>query len=217
MSFVENVLRWVRHGRGASLSDRRAMPASTRLAEEAEYQPSSAGREEDDVRPRMDRSIEDLICVEEVSNARFFVNGMFQRRFGQDAPDYPRHFVAFYKTESTTMLPVAYVHYSRFDDSWLCGGLMMDNRAHRRISREDLRVIKKAGGVAELVMAWSFPQLRDAPAIWGYVGDKQSDVVTQRVGFVHTAIPCIMVVWNRALSEIEKQERLDRVVALGPF
>jgi hypothetical protein len=158
-----------------------------------------------------------IVCVEEVRDARFFVNGLFRRRFGSDAPDYPRHFVAFHADAPMRFTPLGYIHYSPFEDSWLCGGMVMDDRAYRRLPAHHRAAIRAAGGVAEIMLRDTFARLRDAPAIWGYVGDKLAEAVDRRVGFIDTGARHVMVVWNRELPDADKAERLAKVVALGPF
>jgi len=158
-----------------------------------------------------------VVCVEEVSNARFFINDLFRRRFGSNAPDYPRHFVAFHAASPHQYTAIGYVHFSPFEDSWLCGGMVMDDRAYRRIPAHHRAAIKGSGGVAEIMLKDTFARLRDAPAIWGYVGDKLAEAVDLRAGFVHTTAEHVMVVWNRELPIEEKAARLARVVTAGPF
>jgi hypothetical protein len=112
---------------------------------------------------------------------------------------------------------VGYIHYTRFEDSVLCGGMVIDDRLYRRIPSDHRRLIRAGGGIAEKMLRDSFARLRHVPAIWGYVGDKQAEEVDSRVGFRHTSHPHVMVVWNVELPESEKAARLERVIALGPF
>jgi hypothetical protein len=163
------------------------------------------------------RPIGSLLRIQEVTDARFFINALFRRRFGSDAPDYPRHFVAFYAASDTTYAAVGYVHYSPFDECWLCGGLVIDDRAYRRIPSQDREAIRESGGIAEIMLRDTFAGLRDATAIWGFVGDKQSEVVCRRAGFARTKDAHVMVVWNRALPDEEKAVRLARVIGIGAF
>jgi hypothetical protein len=162
-------------------------------------------------------SIDDIIRVEEVSDARYFVNALFRRRFGSDAPDYPRHFVAFHRASPSGFTALGYVHYSGYEDCWLCGGMVMDDRAYRRLSSNHRAAIKRSGGVAEIMLRTTFAKLKDAPAIWGYVGDKQAEVVDLRAGFIHTGRKHLMVVWNAELATEERERRIDKIAALGPF
>lgn len=171
-----------------------------------------------EVDPPIDaKSLDDIVRVEETRSAEFWAGDLFRRRFGGDPPDYPRHFVAFYRPTRTTYRSIGYIHYSPYEDCFLCGGMVMDDRAYRRIRSQHRTLIKAAGGVAEIMLRQTFAMLAHAPAIWGYVGDKQAEIVNSRVGFVHTHHPHVMVVWNRELPEEEKQARLQRIIALGPF
>ena len=162
-------------------------------------------------------SIDDIIRVEEVSDAEFFIGDLFRRRFHGDPPNYPRHFVAFYRPIRSRLEAVGFVHYLAFEDSYLCGGLVIDERRYRQMPTLHRKVIKAAGGIAEKMLRATFARLADAPAIWGYVGDALAEKVDLRAGFRHTTHQHIMVCWNKDLSPEEKEERLARVVALGPF
>ncbi len=162
-------------------------------------------------------SIDDIIRVEEVSDARYFVNALFRRRFGSDAPDYPRHFVAFHRSSPSEFTALGYIHYSGYEDCWLCGGMVMDDRAYRRLQGNHRAAIKQSGGVAEIMLRATFAKLKDAPAIWGYVGDKQAEVVDMRAGFIHTGRKHLMVVWNAELTPEERERRIEKIAALGPF
>jgi hypothetical protein len=163
------------------------------------------------------RSIGDILRVEETTSAEYFVGDLFRRKFGGDPPDYPKHFVAFYRAGRATYWPLGYVHYTSFEDTYLCGGMVMDDRLYRRAPNAHRKLIKEVGGVAEFMLRETFARLAHAPAIWGYVGDKQAEEVDARVGFRHTRHPHVMVVWNHDLPEHEKEARLERAIALGPF
>jgi hypothetical protein len=162
-------------------------------------------------------SVNEILRVEEVLDGRFFAGALFRRRFGTDAPDYPRHYVALYRGSAARFIVVGYVHYTNFEDSVLCGGLVIDEREYRRVAAPHRAIIRQAGGIAEKMLRDTFARLTDAPAIWGYVGDKQSERVCLRAGFRHTQHPHVMVVWNCQLAEAERSARLARVIALGPF
>lgn len=162
-------------------------------------------------------SIEDILRIEEVSDAEFFVGDLFRRRFHCDPPSYPRSFVAFYQPMRGRLEAVGFVHYLIHDDSYLCGGLVIDERRYRQMPAEHRKVIKAAGGIAEKLLRATFARLTDAPAIWGYVGDALAEKVDLRAGFRHTTHPHIMVYWSKELTDEEKERRLAKVVTLGPF
>jgi len=165
-------------------------------------------------------SISDILCVTEIANAEFFVGDLFRRRFNTPSfPDIPRHFVAFYKTDEKTMLPIGYVHQTPWENCYLCGGLVIDDRRYRLIPAAHRRVIREAGGIAEYLQRESFAAIRDenTVAIWGLVGDKLAEQVDLRVGFVHTGVPYLMVVWLKSLSEEEKAIWIQKAATLGLF
>jgi hypothetical protein len=162
-------------------------------------------------------SIDDIIRVEEVSDAEFFIGDLFRRRFHCNPPNYPRSFVAFYQPVRSRLEAVGFVHYLAHEDSYLCGGLLIDERRYRQMPPEHRKLIKDAGGISEKLLRTTFARLAAAPAIWGYVGDPLAEKVDLRAGFRHTEHQHIMVYWNKDLPEEEKQRRLAKVVALGPF
>ena len=162
-------------------------------------------------------SIDDIIRVEEVSDAEFFIGDLFRRRFHCNPPNYPRSFVAFYQPVRSRLEAVGFVHYLAHEDSYLCGGLLIDERRYRQMPPEHRKVIKDAGGISEKLLRTTFARLAAAPAIWGYVGDPLAEKVDLRAGFRHTEYQHIMVYWNKDLPEEEKKRRLAKVVALGPF
>ena len=198
----------------ASAAAAASSPSVTPVPRDAAAVPS---RFEPDEPPIDARSIDDIIRVEEVSDAEFYAGDLFRRRLGGNPPNFPKHYVAFYRHGRTRYLPVGYVHYTAFEDTYLCGGMVIDDRLYRRISPSHRELIKAAGGIAEIMLRQTFARLSAAPAIWGYVGDKQAEEVDVRVGFRHTHHPHVMVVWNCDLPEAEKAARLERVIALGPF
>lgn len=162
-------------------------------------------------------SVSDIVHVDEVGDAEFYAGDLFRRRFGHAPPAFPSHYVAFYRASRSSYWPAGYVHYAAFEDMYMCGGMVVDDRLYRRIPTEHRALIRNAGGIAEIMLRDTFARLRHAPAIWGYVGDKQAEAVDLRAGFVHTHHPHVMVVWNRALPEVEKAALIERVIALGPF
>ena len=155
-----------------------------------------------------------MLRVDCVPDAAPVIGELFRRHFRADPPDFPIHYVSFYRASDA---PIGYVHYTPFDDGYLCGGLVIDSRLYREIPEAHRNAIREAGGVAEHLMATTFPRLPNATAIWGYVGDVKAERVDLRVGFRHTEHPYVMVCWMRELAPDEKARRLERVIALGPF
>lgn len=170
--------------------------------------------------PGFENPVDQLLTVAEVDNAEFFAGELFRRRFHTDSfPSEPRHFVAFAAMPGGSLLSLGYVHYTMWEGCALCGGLVIDDRRFRKLPSTTRNTIHRAGGIAELLLRQSFSRLPESTiAIWGHVGNKQSEAVCLRVGFQPTLSEYIMVVWRGSeLSDLEKQAWVDRVAALGPF
>lgn len=170
-------------------------------------------------KPDTRTQLHELLQVTEVDAASFFIHDLFCRRFNTTAaPDFPRHFIAFYRQNDHTYLPLGYVHQSAWEGCYLTGGLVIDERAYRRLPAAHRHIIRAAGGVAECLLRDSFALLGpDVIAIWGYVGDKQAEQVDLRVGFEHTEHPYLMVIWRQELSAAARADWYARALALGPF
>lgn len=185
------------------------------VAEPASVVPAKAPQTEQEPAPT---ALEQILRVERTSTCHFYVGELFMRRFNSpESPGGGRHYVAFYREAPGRFSAVGYVNYLQHEDSWLCGGLVFDDRLYRRIPASHRALIKASGGVAEAILRQSFLDLKESPAIWGYVGDKQAEAVDLRAGFIHTRHDKVMVVWNRDLGEQEKEQRLQKVIDLGPF
>lgn len=161
----------------------------------------------------------DILCVVEVDHAEIFVGDLFKRRFNTDSfPDFPRHFVAFYRADPYTFVPVGYVHHTPWEGCTLCGGLVIDDRFYRKIPAQHRKIIREAGGIAEQLQRQSFDAVRpEAKVIWGYVGDDLARQVDLRVGFEPTEDTYIMAVWLKPLTDEEKNDLFEKVKALGTF
>jgi len=165
-------------------------------------------------------SIDDFFFVAEVDSADRLVGDLFRRRFNTSSfPDYPHHYVAFAVLPDKSLLTLGYVHYTFWEGAALCGGLVIDERNFRRLPSCFRHSLKRAGGIAELLLRNTFARLPDSiAAIWGHVGDKQSERVCLRVGFQRTNTEYVMVVWRASvLTESDKREWVRRVSELGAF
>jgi hypothetical protein len=95
--------------------------------------------------------------------------------------------------------------------------MCIDDRVLRRLPPDQRIKLKAAGGIAEQMLRYTFADLADASAIFGYVGDKRAERVDLRAGFQHTGIKHLIVFWPGQLSESEQRVLVDRVAKVGPF
>ena len=155
-----------------------------------------------------------VVRVAEVDDARALAvaGALFQRKFGQRIPDFPRHFVAIIGERCA-----GYVHYTPWQGDFLCGGLCIDDRVYRELPTADRAWIRERGGIAEIMMRGAHAVLDAHATIWGYIGDKQAEAVDRRVGFVPVAEPYLFAIWRSPLSDVQKAERIAAAKCIGPF
>lgn len=165
------------------------------------------------------RPFETIFEVVEVADADFLAGALFRRRFAtNDFPATPKHFVAFHRASDGALSVLGYVHFEIWKEQALGGGLVIDERAYRRLPAADRATLRAQGGVAEAMLRQSFALLPDTLiAIWAYIGDALSEKVNRRVGFLPAGEQYIRVIWRQPLSPAEQAAWLEQVVAYGPF
>jgi len=154
--------------------------------------------------------------VVEIDDAQAYAGALFARCFRAVPPDFPRHYVARVDVGGEERT-IGYVHYSRLDDVYLCGGMCIDDRVLRRLPSERRARLKAAGGIAEQMLRYTFAELAHAKAIFGHVGDKRAGRVVLRAGFRPTEVEHLIVFWPQRMPAIEQRALIERVAKLGPF
>jgi hypothetical protein len=152
-----------------------------------------------------------VVAVRELDDATIAAD-LFRRKFAQEIPNFPKHFVALIGEQCA-----GYVHYTPWQDDYLCGGLCIDDRVYRSLNAEQRTWIRERGGIAEIMMRAAHEALSDAPVIWGYIGDKQAEAVDRRVGFVPAAEPYLFAIWQHTLTQEQRQARIAEAIKIGPF
>jgi hypothetical protein len=156
--------------------------------------------------------LDQTVRIDELNDAAAIAGSLFRRKFGQEIPDFPRHFVAMIGGTCA-----GYVHYTAWQGDYLCGGLCIDDRAYRALSAEQRDWLRERGGIAEIMMRHAHAALTDGATIWGYIGDKQAEAVDRRVGFEKVAEPYLFAIWRKPISEEGKRRRIAEAVKLGGF
>ena len=163
-------------------------------------------------------AIADLVDVVELDDAAAAreVGPLFRRLFGDDLPGFPRHFVLRY-LGGAAPVPLAYAHFTPWESCYLGGGMAFDERVYRRMARAHRARIRAAGGVTEFLLRRIRERLADATALFGHVGEPRAERVDLRAGYERTALPHVIVCWQRELPRAERDALLARVAELGPF
>jgi hypothetical protein len=171
--------------------------------------------------PRQPAHWRDRLRTYEINDARVVAGDLFRRCFGQEVPDYPRHFVLVHSPEPGSGDPptvVAYVHQTCRESYALCGGMCVDERAYRRMPRWLFQAVREEGGLATIVTRDSVEMLgEECVAVFGHVGEPRARAADLRTGFVDTGRNPLMVIWRKDLPDSDRELLVDRVEALGPF
>lgn len=152
--------------------------------------------------------------LEQLSHVDSQVNVLFQASFGSAPPDFPLHFVARWGADGSVR---GYVHYTRHEPGvYLCGGLCVDARPYREMSKEDRALLKDAGSLSRWLLRHSIERLPDKKAVFAYTGNTMSIRDGLASGFVDTGHRHLIVQWHGAVPP-ERPALLERIAALGPF
>ena len=163
-------------------------------------------------------AIADLVDVVERDDATAAreAGAMFSRAFGDDLPDFPRHFVLRYLAGGAPV-PFAYAHFTPWEGCYLGGGMVFDERVYRKLPPAHRTRIRASGGVMEFLLRSIRAMRPDATALFGHVGEPRAERIDLRSGYERTADPHVIVCWQRALPSAEREALVARVAALGPF
>ncbi len=140
-------------------------------------------------------------------------------RFGEhvaQASDW-RQVVATYRFPNHAPMCVGFVNYIRVEDFFLTGGLCVDARAYRRMTRAEFDECQRRGGFAQCMLQWAEQHLQGGIAILGYCGDKRALAAGLRSGYSRTANPFLIVRPIGAQSERDIARVVARADRLGPF
>ena len=154
--------------------------------------------------------------VLEVEDAAFFAGELFQRVFGAPIPTYPRHFVCLYRKDAATLLPVGYVHFSRFESMHLSGGQVVDRDAYPAIPPEHLDELPHRS-IGEYLMAEGIRQLGPTAAVFAFIGAPRSVAVNRDVGYVPTHVQNLYAFWLQDFPAEVKRAAAERVARIAPF
>lgn len=141
------------------------------------------------------------LFVTKVDDAVPFVDALFRATFGDPTPTIPTHYVAFARDPSGRLDAVGYYHVSYAGEYALVGGLCVAPALRGR-------------GIGELLERYVYRDAGDTKAYFAHVGDPRR---AERVGFVATEHPHLVVCWMQRLPDEEQRRLIARVAALGAF
>lgn len=153
----------------------------------------------------------------EVDDAAPLAGEIFKRSFNDQIPDFPKHFVLVATNQSGQALTLGYVHFTQHHNMYLGGGMCVNTRALRHLSKALRKQLNAHGGVAFYMLSEAVKKLNDCAAVFGYVGHKGAYKIDLAVGFEQTEHPHLIVYWKKTLSQSEQQETIQAAHQFGPF
>lgn len=167
------------------------------------------------VTPEMERALA-IVGVARVADPQAAA-ALFRRKFGHPLPDFPAHYIATYRGIDTAEA-IGYVHMTTLDEVRLCGGLCVDEGVYRRMSPAQLANVRSVGGIARMMVAIATADRGAALASFGYMGNRQSQMIAEEVGYECALAPHIFAYWHVvSMARETRSTLLEKVRCLGAF
>ena len=153
-----------------------------------------------------------------VDNGKFFINDLFNKKFGCDAPDKTNHLIAFYKSNSGNILPVTYTSFLPHKNVILVGGAMTNGDVIKSMSDEEKKIISDSGGIYLNMLKYAFKHFaNECDAFFGLVNDPRALEVDLTAGFQKTPYQFLVAHYHKPISKWKKN-KLERMISkIGPF
>ncbi|MBR0345393.1 MAG: hypothetical protein IJI03_09050 [Rudaea sp.] len=163
-------------------------------------------------------SLRSFLTITEIDDAEFLVGELFQRKFKQPVPDFPRHIVALYRDGDGAQHLLSYSHMRPFGDIYLSGGSCSNGETVKRMQPHEREAMYAAGGSWFLVLKYAFERYADCcDAFFGYTGDARAQEVAIAAGWTPTEHDHLYVNWHKPLPESFRRALLAKAHAIGEF
>jgi hypothetical protein len=165
----------------------------------------------------MERPLPSGLRVLEVEDGDFFAGELFRRTFQDDLPPVPRYFVALARLPDGCLATAGFVHFLRYGDAYLGGGMCIDPRVLRRLPEAARRELAGTQGIAWFMLRHAIATLTDADALFGYVGSARALQIDLAAGFERTPHERLVIHPQRAMPAEARDALVARIAAVGPF
>jgi hypothetical protein len=163
-------------------------------------------------------SLRGFITITELDHANFLIRDLFKRKFGDPAPDVPRHLIGLYRDPAGALHVAGYSHMMPFGDVYLSGGSCTNGETARLMAPAERDALRDAGGLWFYLLKYAFRKYADCcDAFFGHCGDRRALEVALQAGFEKTEHEHVIVNWHKPLQAKIKRALLAKVQALGPF
>lgn len=158
------------------------------------------------------------LTVTEVEDGPFLAGELFWHKYGHPVPDFGRHVVAFYRSESRDLSVLSYLHFWRQGHIGLIGGGCTDGRVMRDMPATQAAAINAAGGVLRHTLLYAFSRFNEGiDAFFGHAGDARAREVDLAAGFRETSDPHLLIRPVRDLDPEQERELFEQALAVGNF
>lgn len=165
----------------------------------------------------LSRPFENLL-ITTVDDGPFFIDEMFQKKFGHPAPDHGLSVVCFYRNNWDRFLPVCYINFLPHEEVMLVGGGMTDGRAFAHMTNGLPEKIKSSEGIFYHVLKFGFDRFKDqCEAYFGHAGDKRAYEVDMKAGFEPTKYQHLIANFHKPLTTEKKNDLVEKIHAIGSF
>lgn len=156
----------------------------------------------------------------ELASPSVVCSELFQKKFDSAPPpdDWPHHLAAFWLENPGSLKLVTYVHFGRFGDTCLVGGMCTDGDVLRSMPQQLRDQLRSDGGVACGLLKFGFRRFeQDFDAFFGLVEDRRALQVDLDAGFQRTDHEKLVVYAPRSLPAANMKALEAKVLALGDF
>lgn len=163
-------------------------------------------------------SLRGFLTITEIDDAEFLVGALFERKFKQPVPDFPRHIVALYRDGDGAQHLLGYSHMRPFGDIYLSGGSCSNGDAVKRMQPHERDALYAAGGTWFIILKYAFERYADCcDAFFGYTGDPRAREVAVAAGWIPTEFENLYVNWHKPLPDSFRRALLAKAHAIGEF
>ncbi|HEX6833405.1 MAG TPA: hypothetical protein VF132_07725 [Rudaea sp.] len=163
--------------------------------------------------------LRDFMTITEIDSGSFLAGRLFEHKFRQTIPPFPRHLVALYRDRTNDGLYVAsFSHMRPMGDVYLSGGSCSSGDTYRRMAPEERQALSDAGGPWYFILKYAFRKYAACcDAFFGYCGDARALDVAQHAGFILTQHQHLIVHWQKPLAPERQAQLIEYAHGLGPF
>jgi hypothetical protein len=163
------------------------------------------------------RPFEDFL-ITPVNDGPFFVDELFQRKFGHAAPDFGHAVVGFYRKNRQQFIPLSFLCFIPHEEVLLVGGGMTDGSVFAQMQGDLGTQLRKSGGALYHMLKFGFNHYKDqCEAFFGHAGDPRAYEVDMRAGFEPTQHEHLIAHFHKPVSENRKQVLIEKIHAIGSF